>query len=93
FQCGAFAEDASDRNALLGHAMARVLARGGPKFHPSQVVIVGDTPLDVEVARAGHARSVAVATGSYDREALEKCGADVVLGDLSDLETALGALG
>ena len=52
---------------------------------PSDVVIVGDTPLDVAVAVAGGARSLAVATGSYDVEALRASGADVVLEDLSDL--------
>ena len=33
-------------------------------------MIVGDTPLDVAVAVAGGARSLAVATGSYDVDAL-----------------------
>lgn len=93
FLCGAFAEDAPDRNALFPRALARVQACGGPGFAPSEVVIVGDTPLDIEVARAGGARSVGVATGSFDVDTLRNSGADVALEDLSDLPAALEALG
>jgi phosphoglycolate phosphatase-like HAD superfamily hydrolase len=56
-------------------------------------VVVGDTPLDVAVARAGGVRSVAVATGSYDVATLGASGADAVLQDFSDLREALEALG
>ena len=54
---------------------------------------MGDTPLDVAVAVAGGARSLAVATGSYDLEALRASGADVVLEDLSDLRGGAEGLG
>ncbi len=93
FLCGAFAEDAPDRNALFAHALARVEACGGPALQPSEVVIVGDTPLDIGVAVAAGARSVGVATGSYDIDALRNSGADVALEDLGDLAAALDAFG
>ena len=44
--------------------------RADPHVRPSEVVIIGDTPLDVAVAVAGGARSLGVATGSYDVETL-----------------------
>lgn len=91
FRFGAFGGDAADRNALLGTALTRARAAGSPVFAPADVVIVGDTPLDVAVARAGGARGVAVATAGYDREALRESGADVVLDDLGDLRAALTA--
>jgi phosphoglycolate phosphatase len=56
-------------------------------------VVIGDTPLDVAVAVAGGARSVAVATGDYDMDTLRTSGADVVLEDLSDRSAVLKALG
>jgi len=91
FRCGAFGDAALERNGLLSTALARVKACGGPSPLPSDVVVVGDTPLDVEVARAGGVRSVAVATGSYDAATLAASGADVVLEDFSDLRAALEA--
>ena len=93
FRCGAFGDDAHDRNALLEAALRRVHEGGGPTIAASDVVIVGDTPLDVAVAIAGGTRSVAVATGSHDVEALLASGADVVLEDLSEVPVALEALG
>ncbi len=82
FGAGAFGDRTHDRNTLLATALARVAAAGGPSVTAAEVVIVGDTPLDVAVAVAGGARSLAVATGSYDVEALRASGADVVLEDL-----------
>jgi phosphoglycolate phosphatase len=92
FRCGAFGDDASDRNQLLPRAMTRVSACGGPAVPASQVVVIGDTPLDVQCAAAGGARSIAVATGNYDVAALEAAGADMVLRDLSDAGTILDFL-
>ncbi len=60
---------------------------------PATWSIVGDTPLDVAVAMAGGARSVAVATGGYDVPTLRASGADVVLDDLSDVPAVLDAMG
>jgi phosphoglycolate phosphatase len=91
FRCGAFGDAALERNGLLSTALARVNECGGPSPLPSHVVVVGDTPLDVEVARAGGVRSVAVATGSYDAATLGASGADVVLEDFSNLRAALEA--
>jgi phosphoglycolate phosphatase len=93
FECGAFGDVAHDRNSLLGTAIERVEISCGVSVRAGDVTIVGDTPLDVAVAVAGGARSVAVATGSYDRDALEKSGADVVLEDLRDVKASLGAMG
>jgi phosphoglycolate phosphatase len=70
FGSGAFGDHTHDRNSLLGTALARVANAGGPAVKPSEIVVVGDTPLDVAVAVAGGARSLAVATGSYDVDAV-----------------------
>jgi phosphoglycolate phosphatase len=92
FRCGAFGDDAPDRNGLLRKALAAVSACGGPDASPAHTVVVGDTPLDVECASASGARSIAVATGGYDVEALRAAGADVVFENLSDTEAVLKAL-
>ena len=93
FSAGAFGGETADRNSLLGVAIDRVAEVHGARFDPSAVVIVGDTPFDVAVARSGGARSVAVATGSHDAETLTASGADVVLEDFSDLDASLAAFG
>jgi phosphoglycolate phosphatase len=89
FAWGAFGEDAVDRNDLLPVAMARYRGRTGHDIASSDVVIIGDTPNDVEVARVGRARSVGVATGQFDRQALLAAGADVVFHDLSDVDEVM----
>ena len=84
FRCGAFGDDAPDRNGLLPKAMAAIRECGGPAVAPLEIVVVGDTPLDVACAAASGARSLAVATGGYDVAALRAAGADVVMEDLTD---------
>ena len=92
FRCGAFGDAAPDRNGLLSKALAAVRACGGPAASASDAVVVGDTPLDVACAAASGARSIAVATGGYDVDALRAAGADVVFPDLSDAAAVLRAL-
>jgi phosphoglycolate phosphatase-like HAD superfamily hydrolase len=92
FRGGAFGDAALERNELLPRALAAVARLGGPAPGPEDTVVVGDTPLDVACARASGARSIAVATGSYDESSLGEAGADVVLRDLSDIPAVLRAL-
>ncbi len=66
FRCGAFGDDAADRNALVPFALER--ARGVRARRPSRrsdVFVVGDTPHDVACARAVGAVPVGVATGTF----------------------------
>ena len=93
FGTGAFGDDSHDRNGLLWNALSNVEAAGGPHARPSEVVVIGDTPLDIAVAVAGGARSLGVATGNYDADNLLESGADAVLADLSDIGAVMGALG
>src|SRR5262249_27148871 len=89
FRCGAFGDDAPDRNGLLPKALAAVRACGGPAVDAADTVVIGDTPLDVDCAAASGARSIAVATGGHDVEALRRAGADVVFEDLRDTKAVI----
>ena len=89
FEWGAFGEDAVNRNDLLPVALDRYRVRTGEDIDARDVVIIGDTPNDVEVALAGGARSLCVATGQFDREALQAAGADVVFHDMADVDEVL----
>jgi phosphoglycolate phosphatase len=92
FPCGAFGDDAPDRNGLLPKAVARVAACGGPSVAAADAVVIGDTPLDVACAQAGGARSIAVATGSHSVEELRAAAADVVFEDLARTADVLAAI-
>jgi len=84
FRCGAFGDEVCDRNELFDVAIERAASCGAPRVRPGQVLVVGDTVLDIACACAAGARAVAVATGPSDVETLRKAGAEIVFEDLSD---------
>ena len=57
---------------------------------PESSVYVGDTDIDMATASAAGVLGVGVTTGAFDEAGLLRAGADLVLGDLRDLEEALG---
>lgn len=89
FECGAFGDDAADRNALVPFAVERAVGCGHPAVAYEDVFVIGDTPHDVACARAVGAVAVAVATGGYEVNALRATGAPHVFEDLSDTEAVL----
>lgn len=93
FSCGAFGDDAPDRNGLLPRAVATIAACGGPSFAATDAVVIGDTPLDVACAAHSAARSIGVATGNHTIDELRAAGADAVFVDLSDTQAVLRAIG
>ena len=92
FPCGAFGDDAPQRDGLVSKALERIAASGGPSFSAADAVVIGDTPLDVACAAFCGARSIAVATGSHSVEELRAAGADVVMQDLSNTHEVVAAI-
>jgi phosphoglycolate phosphatase-like HAD superfamily hydrolase len=92
FAWGAFSDDAGDRNALVPIARERAKTFGVPAMACERAIVIGDTPDDVNCARAAGARSIAVATGGFTADVLRAAGADIVLDDLSDTEAVLTLL-
>jgi len=86
FALGAFGEDSADRNDLVPVALERARALGTPEVAPHNVVVVGDTPLDVACGRAHRSRTMAVATGGFPAEELRRAGADLVVPTLEGTE-------
>lgn len=77
---GGFGDDHESRDDL-----ARAAVRGLREwydFRPEDVWVIGDTPLDIQCARAVGAKVVGVATGWH--ELSELAAADVALPDLAD---------
>jgi phosphoglycolate phosphatase-like HAD superfamily hydrolase len=79
FSVKIWGDDGPTRPDLVRVAMTR-----SGNIPPSQVVVIGDTPRDVDCAAQNGCRSIAVATGGYSREELQAAGADIVFDDLSD---------
>lgn len=92
FPFGAFSEDADDREGLVAVAVERARVRGVPPVAAGDVVVVGDTPLDVACGKANGARTVGVATGAATADRLTEAGADLVLDNLADVEPFLAFL-
>ncbi|TVR75908.1 MAG: HAD family hydrolase [Sphaerobacteraceae bacterium] len=83
FPVGSFGNEVPNRPALVPLALERAAAYFGEVFEPEQVVIVGDTPADVNCAHVHGIPCLGVATGKYSVEAMRAVGADEVLPDLS----------
>lgn len=88
---GAYGSDAADRNVLVDVVLARIEARHGP-IDRRGVWVIGDTPLDAACAQAGGVRCLLVSTGFAPRAALDTCGADHVVDDLTDTNAVLTLL-
>ena len=84
FPFGGYGSDSGDRTELTNCALARGERLLGEKLDPKQVLVVGDTPKDLDAAHGAGCVAVGVATGHYTREQLEEAGADVVLDSLRD---------
>jgi phosphoglycolate phosphatase len=92
FRLGAYGSDHIDRRQLPSLAVRRAQALTGKSFQPEAVVVIGDTPHDIECARHFGAIAVAVATGLYTRESLEAERPDFLFDDFSDVDSAFAKL-
>ena len=92
FRVGAFGSDDMDRRRLPAIACERARVVAGREFPFERVTIIGDTPLDVDCARACGAIAVAVATGQHPHEELAACAPDHIFTDFADVPRALAAL-
>lgn len=89
FPFGAYGCDHPDRNKLGPIALERAAAHAGRAFSAAETWVIGDTPKDIDCARAIGARCLAVATGRFTASALEAHGADRVV---ESLDQALGRI-
>lgn len=92
FRVGAFGCDAEHRPELPAIAQRRASAMLGHAFDGADLVIVGDTPADVQCARGVGARTLAVATGRYTTDALAEHAPTHLFADLTDTDAVVAAL-
>ena len=88
FETGAFADDHEERDQIA--AIARERGRAILKDHlaDDQVLVIGDTPLDIRCGRAIRAKVLAVATGGAKFEELKSHRPDWVSSDLLSVRAA-----
>lgn len=92
FDITAFADEAPSRRDLVRVAISKYAQHTNARIDPRRVMIVGDTPRDVDCAHAHGCFALAVATGGYDAKALAEAGADLVVADLADPSPLLDAV-
>jgi phosphoglycolate phosphatase-like HAD superfamily hydrolase len=73
FAFGGFGDDHEARPELIRVGAERGARQLGVAREAARVVVIGDTPKDVEAAHAIGAQSVAVATGTFDLATLQQC--------------------
>jgi phosphoglycolate phosphatase-like HAD superfamily hydrolase len=87
FSFGGFGCTHADRAEI-----ARQALKTSGTARPEKVFLIGDTPNDVNAAKVNGFTAIAVATGGFDSQALEKSGADFVFEDLTDTDRLLSIL-
>lgn len=89
FKIGAYGSDHWNRNKLPPIAVKRAEHLFGINFDPENIWIIGDSPKDVECAKANNLKCIAVETGKVPAKFLSNAGADIVLANLSDSDYVL----
>jgi phosphoglycolate phosphatase len=85
FQTGAFGDDHEERDQIAAIARQRASRVLGADLRGSEVLVIGDTPLDIRCARAIGAKCLAVATGSHPVHELEQHQPAWALRDLREI--------
>ena len=84
FRFGGFSDHFSIRSELIGQAASKAREMIGKG---ASICVVGDTPRDIEAARANFLSVIAVATGNYSFDELHKLQPEVCASSLADLLT------
>jgi phosphoglycolate phosphatase-like HAD superfamily hydrolase len=85
FRFGGFSDRFPVRSQLIGDAACKARELAGAT---AQVCVVGDTPRDIEAARANGLAVIAVATGHFSFDALAEYRPDACASTLADLLAA-----
>ncbi|MXX83595.1 MAG: HAD hydrolase-like protein [Chloroflexi bacterium] len=84
FPIGAYGHESPRRDDLTRLAWQRAQEHSQATIHPRDIFVIGDTPADIQAARAIDAVAVAVETGYAPRQSLLKSQPDFLLADLRE---------
>ena len=85
FEMGGFADDHEERDQIAHAARRRASRLLRRELHGDEIVVIGDTPLDIRCGRAIGAKVLAVATGGATFEELKKHTPDWAVNDLTEI--------
>jgi phosphoglycolate phosphatase len=88
FAFGGFADDHEERDSIAAFARDRGVKHFGKPVRNDEVLVIGDTPLDIRCARAIGARVLAVGTGSFTPAQLNEYKPDWAVEDLAAIGAA-----
>ena len=92
FPFGSYGCDSANRRDLPAVAISRALAHTGYAFAGKEVVIIGDTPHDIDCGKVLDNRTIAVATGSFSSESLKTHAPDFLFETLEAMDEVLHAI-
>lgn len=90
FAVGGFADDSDIRAEIIRAGIRRAEEHYDTTF--DRVVVIGDTPMDVECGKANGARTLGLGQLRYTAQELAACGADAVLPSFADVPVAVAAI-
>jgi phosphoglycolate phosphatase-like HAD superfamily hydrolase len=88
FPFGGFADDHEERDQIAAIALERGSQRFGRPLRGEEVLVIGDTPLDIRCGRSIGAKVLAVASGGASLEELRSHRPDWAAADLSQISAA-----
>jgi len=92
FTASAFGSDHEVRGELPAIAQRRAREQFGLDVAGDAIIIIGDTPADIDCTRGIGARAIAVATGRYSVDDLAEHSPAAVFADLSDTAAVMRAI-
>lgn len=92
FRVNAFGSDHEHRPRLPEIAQRRAREALGVDLTGHAIVVIGDTPADIDCARSVGARTIAVATGRYSVDDLAEHEPSAVFEDLTDTAAVVAAI-
>lgn len=92
FRVGAFGSDHEHRPELPAVARQRAHVELGVELDGEHLVVIGDTPADIECGRSLGVRAIGVATGAYSVDELRQHRPHAVFETLADTDRVVSAI-
>jgi phosphoglycolate phosphatase len=92
FKIGAYGSEGWERAMLPPLALRRARGYAGVDFPGDRIVIIGDTPGDIACAASVGGRTIAVATGPFSVDELQRHQPTHAFADLCDVDAVLAAI-